>query len=466
MKKINIKKVDWEKVFDTCLRVFEEKEDAEYLLTKCEDTLKEEIAMEYATQEDYVNRKCGLSPLEYQSHSVSKPAKGKFIFSLVAALVFFAVCIGSFVASLVCTANGSTFKEMRKELDAAYQQWAGGWGSASSFAELEDTWYIVQDAWGERGLMVTWNDVLASKEYLTRYSNTIYSGELYEQLCADMANKMSEQEQGLQFLAIFSLVPAVIFTISTVKKGIIVKCNQNEYSEQEKRNWELANQNKDWLKGVEKAKAEYVRLCAELKKQKANLEEKKAAAKEKIKELEITIEKLTVQCNQAAEKIETALWQLNYSFELDSGVVSRIYSHLRDNDFQKAVEMYNEDVAQEQAKEEQRRQKRERIREEHDRIKREEEYLKRMERQAQLDRQSRERQAELDRKERERREKEIHRAEVERQREQHRREVDERLKRESEQRALISSMCRRCKNYGKCGIAIKSPDCHGFVPKN
>lgn len=479
MKKINFKKIDWEKELDTCLHLLEAKEDAEYALTTCEDTLEKEITLDYASEQDYVNAKCGSNPLKNQSYSVSKPEKGKFLFSLVAMLVFFAACIGTLIASFVCSANQSTFTEMRKTPDTAYEQWADGWDSVSSFNELEDTWYIVQNEWGKRGLTVTWNDVLASKQALTRYSSTIYSGELYKQLCADMANKMSEQEGTMQFLAIFSLIPAVVFAIITKKRGVVLRCDTAEYNEQEKRNRELELEYNQWKKDVEKAKTEYVRLRKKVAEQQEELAEEKQAAKKRIKELQVTINKLTEQCNKASEKVQAALIQLGYDYDLDSSLMAHLFEHLEDNNFERAAEIcyqnddlsivvhrtYQEELEQEEAAEERRREKRERDRQEQERIKREEEYVRRFERQAELDRQSREHQAELDRREREKQAQEAHRRELERQREQHRREVDERLKRESEQRALISSMCRRCKNYGKCGISVKTPNCHGFVLK-
>lgn len=457
------KKKTWDEQLVQCIELREKDEMFEKQIVQLNFDNASDVQKSLIKKEEYIKKECGNDPKERITYNHTKPSKVKPLITMAVNILLILISVILFIAGISSSRKCEILMDLKNNPGQGYERWVDTWGDFSSFDELSETWYLVENEWKEQGVSVSWEEVLEIKNTYFSYG-TIYSDNLLSKLTFEMSNKYSDKAGGCYGWGIGVLIVAALaffFVYRRVRSNY--KKFLSEYKEECAQNAQLIQKHTEWEKKVKVHEKKYVEMKNEYDKEIEEMNARKEARKKKKAEIRAEQEKLNAQIFEAEEEIWKKIREANeripetkkYGNDLGdlpdsiSDFYKSIRLSLKDGDFVEALLAYYEDWHVRDFEEEKER-----------RLKEEEHRRKREEREEERRRRIEEEQYRME-KERNRLEKERNQIERERIRAYERQEEENRLQREKlakkeAELAQARAHCASCAIYETCRSSAKN----------
>ena len=462
----------WDEQLAQCIQLREKDEMFEQNISQLQFDNACEYQQPLIKKEDYIQKKCGYDPKERIRHDYTQPSKIKPLITMAVSIVLAVLGVFLFILGISNSKKSGTLMDLKNNPGQGYEQWVDTWNDFSTFDELSETWYLVENDWKEQGVTVSWEDVLEIKNTYFSYG-TIYSDNLLSKLTFEMSNQYSDKAGSCYGWGIGVLIVAAV-AFFFVHRGVNsdYKMMLSKYTEECARNAQLANEHTEWEKKVKIHEKKYVEMKKEYNEETKAMNARKEERERQAAEIRAEQEKLNEQIFEAEEGIWEKLREADErvpetkKYGNDLGDLPRTTSdffksirlYLKGEDFVGALLAYYNDWHERdlEAEEERRleEEERRREREEERRREREEERYRMEKERNRLETERNRLDAERNRIERERT------LAYEREQKENRRQQEQLAKKEAEY-AAARAQCAQCASFAHCisGKKNKNPYC-------
>ena len=456
-------KKTWDEQLVQCIQLREKDETFEKQIAQLNFDNACEFQQPLIKKEEYIKKECGSDPKENIRYNYTKPSKVQPLLTIVLNTLLAVLGIILCIMGIDSSKKSGILLDLKNNPGQGYGQWVDTWDDFSSFDELSETWYLVENDWKQQGISVSWEDVMGIKNTYFSYG-TIYSDNLLSKLTFEMSNKYSDKAASYYGWGIGVLIIAAI-TFFTVYRRLQsdYKVMLSKYEEECRQNNQFARAHTEWQKKVSSHEKKYVQMKNEYDKAIEEMNARKEERKREAAEIRVKQEELNEQIFVAEEGIWEKLREANeripetkkYGNDLSdlpnnlSDFYKSIRLYLKGENFVEAllayyIDWHNRDLEKEEERrweEEERRRNREEREKERLREREEEQYRIEKER---------------NRLEKERNE--IERARIrayERQEEENRLQREKLAKKEAEL-AKAMAHCASCALYNTCRSSAKN----------
>ena len=374
--------------FEHYIQLRKKNQELQNHIEMLQDEIESDEQQPLIQKEKYLSQQCGSDPLDSVRHEYSKPSRLKSVVALIGSILLVAIAVILIFVGISNSKQANKLMDLKTNPGEGYKQWVETWEDASSFGDLEDTWYLVEEDWKSQGVSVSWSDVIDIKNKFFS-SGTVYSDNLLSKLTFEMSSKYSDKAGSCYGWGIgLVIAAAIVYFVLFRNANNIYQAENNAYLKEQEENAKFAKKHDEWIKKVASAKKTYANM------QKAHQEEANAIVernnnrKKKIDSLSKEIESLNRETieEEIFEILDNANSQVPdnkkygldiFSGRLDTYFFTRIYFHLKKNNLVDALTVYYKEFHEQVIME----RENERIEEEHRRVEEEERERNRLERQ-------------------------------------------------------------------------------------